>query len=210
MPIPSVVKTSADCRMLPAQSAQRGVLVVALVFSLGLHALPLVFALPASRASLPVQPAQPIHATLKQPEQPLPAEIPPPTPELSLDMPEEIHAPAPSPPPAPVTRVAPARLRPRIRAAATLGNLPAAAAREANRQLAQLPYPLEAIEQGLEGEVWIRIFLDENGNAIAARVEQSSGHAILDAAAQRAAAHLKSLSAEGMGDAQIPIRFRLE
>jgi protein TonB len=191
--------------MLPAQSAQRGVLVVALVFSLGLHALPIVFALPAPRTPLP---AQPIHATLKQPEQPPPTE---PTPELSLDMPEEIHAPAPSPPSAPATRVAPvAPSRPKIRAAATLGNLPSAAAREANRQLAQLPYPLEAIEQGLEGEVWIRIFLDENGSVVAARVEQSSGHALLDAAAQRAAARLKSLSAEGMGDALIPIRFRLK
>ncbi|MDR1647491.1 MAG: TonB family protein [Zoogloeaceae bacterium] len=190
--------------MLPARPAKQNVLAIALVFSSSLHTLPFILPVPQAPPSFS-QPAQPLRATLQQPEQPLSPEIPLPTPALSLEMPEAFHT--PEPPPS-ITKVAPSP--PRVKAAATLGNLPAAAAREANRQLAQLPYPLEAIAQGLEGEVWIRIFLDENGNVMAARVEQSSGHALLDDAAQRAAARLKSLSAEGMGDALIPVRFRLE
>ncbi len=84
------------------------------------------------------------------------------------------------------------------------------AARKAGEQIAQeLFYPPEAIERGLEGEALVLLFLDESGNAIAARIEASSGHAILDAAAVRAARALKSLPASAPREALLPVRFRL-
>ena len=84
------------------------------------------------------------------------------------------------------------------------------AARKAGEQIArQLFYPAEAIERGLEGEALVLLFLDEAGNAIAARIEASSGHAVLDAAAVRAARTLKSLPANAPREAVLPVRFRL-
>ena len=74
----------------------------------------------------------------------------------------------------------------------------------------ELLYPLEAIERGLEGEVLVMLFLDEAGNAIAARVEASSGHKLLDDAAVRAARMLKSLPASAPREALVPVRFRLK
>jgi protein TonB len=96
-----------------------------------------------------------------------------------------------------------------------LGNLPPAAARSARQQLAHLArqegfYPLEAIEQGWQGEAWVRIFLDEQGQVIAARIEQGSGYPLLDQAALRAARALRSLPADGLEEAVFPVRFRLE
>jgi len=70
------------------------------------------------------------------------------------------------------------------------------AARIAYRQMQRtLLYPREAVEQGIEGEATVLLFLDEAGNAIAARLEASSGHPLLDEAALRAAL--------------LPVRFRL-
>ena len=53
------------------------------------------------------------------------------------------------------------------------------------------------------------LFLDEAGNAIAARVEASSGHKLLDDAAVRAARTLKALPASAPREALVPVRFRL-
>ena len=84
------------------------------------------------------------------------------------------------------------------------------AARKAGEQIArQLFYPPEAIAKGLEGETLVLLFLDEAGNAIAARVEASSGHAVLDEAAVRAARTLRSLPASAPREALVPVRFRL-
>ena len=84
------------------------------------------------------------------------------------------------------------------------------AARAARAQIArELLYPLEAIDRGLEGEVLVMLFLDDSGNAVAARVETSSGHAILDEAAVRAARTLRSLPAAAPREALVPVRFRL-
>ena len=44
-------------------------------------------------------------------------------------------------------------------------------------------YPQEAIARGLEGEVLVLIIIDESGRVTAARVEEGSGHTILDDAA---------------------------
>ncbi|MDR1349956.1 MAG: TonB family protein [Zoogloeaceae bacterium] len=81
----------------------------------------------------------------------------------------------------------------------------------ARQQLNRLDfYPLEAIQNGWQGEAWVRIFLDENGNVIAARLEASSGYPLLDAAAVNAARSLKSLSHNGLDSALLPVRFKLE
>jgi periplasmic protein TonB len=84
------------------------------------------------------------------------------------------------------------------------------AARQANAQMArELFYPPEAIARGLEGEVLVLLFLDETGNAIAARLEASSGHALLDDAAVRAARTLRALPDSAPREALLPVRFRL-
>jgi len=84
------------------------------------------------------------------------------------------------------------------------------AARKAGEQIArELYYPPEAIERGLEGEALVLLFLDESGNAIAARIEASSGHALLDAAAVRAARTLRAMPASTPREAVLPVRFRL-
>lgn len=84
------------------------------------------------------------------------------------------------------------------------------AARQANTQIArELFYPPEAIARGLEGEVLVLLFLDASGNAIAARLEASSGHALLDDAAVRAAKTLRALPDSAPREALLPVRFRL-
>jgi protein TonB len=84
-----------------------------------------------------------------------------------------------------------------------------AALRAAEQLQRDLPYPPEAIERGLQGEALVLIFLDPSGNAIAARLESSSGHALLDDAAVRAARTLHALPASAPREALLPVRFRL-
>ena len=52
-------------------------------------------------------------------------------------------------------------------------------------------------------------FLDDAGHVIAARLEASSGHPILDEAAVRAARTLHDLPAGAPREALLPVRFRL-
>ena len=68
----------------------------------------------------------------------------------------------------------------------------------------------EAIARGLEGEVQVLLVIDENGQVVATRLEQGSGHAILDEAALRAARSLKSLPADAPRQTVLPIPFRLK
>lgn len=70
-------------------------------------------------------------------------------------------------------------------------------------------YPAEAIARGLQGEATVLIVLDETGKVVAARIEASSGHAILDDAALRAVRSLASLPAEAPRQVLLPVRFRL-
>jgi len=137
--------------------------------------------------------------------------VPAPAPQPELLMPEDTPRKAISPPlhkPPPRLARAPERSRPAPAAGAQV--LAGDAARRATEQIArELFYPPEAIERGLEGEALVLLFLDESGNAIAARIEASSGHAILDAAAVRAARTLKSLPSSAPREALLPVRFRL-
>ena len=70
-------------------------------------------------------------------------------------------------------------------------------------------YPVEAISQGIEGEALVLVMLDPNGQVSAARIEESSGHRILDDAALRAVRALRSLPADTPRETLLPVRFRL-
>ena len=52
--------------------------------------------------------------------------------------------------------------------------------------------------------------LDEAGNVTAARIEESSGHPILDRDALNAVKNLRYLPADAPREVQLPLRFRLE
>ncbi|MGA7478418.1 MAG: energy transducer TonB, partial [Azonexus sp.] len=158
-------------------------LLLALAASLLLHILPLIAQLiPAS----PPSPKAPlIEATLRPPP---PVPLPPPPPLTLPEPPKPSTIPPKPPPPKPEQREKP----------------PVAAKTwtQAIRQhLKKLDdngqfYPEEAIARGLEGEVLVLIIIDESGRVTAARVEQGSGHRILDDAALRAVRSLRSLPAD--------------
>jgi len=128
---------------------------------------------------------------------------------------------SPQPAARPPARVRPARApsdpagpsahAPRAAVTADTGPLLAGeAAQHANAQLTrELLYPPEAIARGLEGQALVLLFLDASGNAVAARLETSSGHALLDEAAVRAARLLRALPDSAPREALLPVRFRL-
>jgi periplasmic protein TonB len=70
-------------------------------------------------------------------------------------------------------------------------------------------YPEAAIQQGLEGEALVLLLLDPTGSVVAARIEESSGHALLDDAALRAVRRLRSLPADAPSESLLPVRFTL-
>ena len=129
----------------------------------------------------------------------------------------ELQAPAPPPPrlllPQDTARNANAgrpAAAPVVQQTASLHWLSGDAASKAHEQMSrELLYPAEAIERGLQGEALVLLFLDASGNAIAARLESSSGHALLDEAAVRAARTLRSLPGSEPREALLPVRFRL-
>jgi protein TonB len=134
---------------------------------------------------------EPLQATIAAPE------LPPPRKLIAPKAPPAAAKPEPKPDPKP--RPAPPR-----------GFTAIDAARMALQQMAKQPfYPEEAIARGIEGKAVVRLFLDESGNAIAARLEASSGHAILDEAAVRAARAVRSLPAGTPSEIILPVRFRL-
>jgi protein TonB len=181
----------------------------ALLASLLLHAAAVAI-LGAPPLSLdPARMVAQLEVRLREPA-PVPPPAPPRAPEAAalpvLKLPKDIdlHASAARPAPAaPRVLVSPRRDgRPR--------GLEGEAARSAYRQMEHaLLYPREAVAQGIEGEATVLLFLDERGDAIAARLEASSGHALLDEAAVRAARSLRALPASAPREALLPVRFRL-
>lgn len=194
----------------------------ALVISLALHAAliawgHLLVASPAART------AKALRVRLVEAVRPEPAATPLPLPQPELLMPEDTPRKAAA---TPLKKTRPREVRSPKPAAPRLARpaespqpagmragppmLAGDAARKAGEQIArQLLYPPEAIARGLEGEALVLLFLDESGNAIAARIEASSGHAILDEAAVRAARTLRSLPSGAPREAVLPVRFRL-
>ncbi|MBX3669965.1 MAG: TonB family protein [Rhodocyclaceae bacterium] len=170
---------------------------VALLCSLLLHALVLAPAGWWSRAQRadaarpPPLVAKLVNAKIDQPE----LHLPPQPPKATASVPPAPKAPTPQPKPA-LARKSAAAPAPQ-----------SALERELGRHL---HYPLEAVERGLEGDVLVRIFFDDAGAVIAARVEKSSGHALLDEAAVTAARAVRTTPAAGTTEAQLPVRFRLQ
>ena len=159
-----------------------------------LHILPFVPGLMPSPA--PAPPPPPIVASLRPP----PVEPLPPPPPLTLP---EQPKPAPAKPP-PEKRPAPEKS----------AKVPKTWTQAVAQHLKKLNdagqfYPQEAIARGLEGEVLVLIIIDEDGRVTAARVEQGSGHRLLDDAALRAVRSLRSLPADAPREALLPVRFRL-
>lgn len=180
----------------------------ALTLSLILHAALIAAAaqlvLPDSRTALPALAELKVSLRAPRPEPELPA-----VPRLLLPQEALRNANAAAPRrasrPADILVAAPA-----ASVAGTLPRLEGEAAQRAAEQLRrELPYPTEAIERGLQGEALVLLFLDASGNAIAARLEASSGHALLDDAAVRAARTLRSLPDSAPREVLFPVRFRL-
>ena len=176
----------------------------ALVISVLLHAL--LISAPAWR----IEPAMQDRLTVALRRLPAPQEppakpplvLPPPLPRLSKPL-VPMAAPAPTPTPTPTPS-------PPARQTVSLQRLSGEAARVAGEQMArELLYPLAAIERGQQGEALVLLFLDDSGNAVAARLEESSGHPLLDDAALRAARTLRALPASAPREALLPVRFRL-
>jgi protein TonB len=81
----------------------------------------------------------------------------------------------------------------------------------AQRKLAKhVYYPEAAIAAGIQGEVHLLLTLDENGAVKDARIADSSGHAILDQAAIRAAYSMGSLPGLDRREIILPVTFRLQ
>lgn len=175
----------------------------ATVLSLLLHALLLgaggwwLDRHPRGTAELP-----PLEVSLTPPEAPPPA-LSAPEPTVPEALPEAGKtAVPPQQRPAPPSQPEPA--------ANTAAGTVAAIAQAANRQIAQyLFYPPEAIAQGLQGQALVRLYLDEKGDAITARLERSSGYPLLDDAAVRAAAAVRAMPEGGAREILLPVRFRL-
>lgn len=70
-------------------------------------------------------------------------------------------------------------------------------------------YPREAIARGLEGKVVLLLVLDEAGRITRIEVASSSGHALLDEAARKAAGRIDRLPA-GRRQVLLPVEFHLE
>lgn len=79
----------------------------------------------------------------------------------------------------------------------------------AEQQRQGLFYPEEAIRRGLQGEPVVLIMLSPEGQVVAARIEESSGHPLLDEAALRAVRALRTLPADAPREVLLPVRFRL-
>lgn len=174
-------------------------LLTALALSLTLHLLLIApDLLPVTQKSLPPPPLQ---AELRPP----PAQTPSSPPlHLPEPQPQASNAPRPFPPPSEKARRPPSS-----------PDKPKTWTQAVREQLRQLDaagqfYPAEAIARGLQGEALVLLVIDEAGNVIATRLEQSSGHPILDEAALRAARSLKSLPADAPRQTILPIRFRLK
>ena len=116
------------------------------------------------------------------------------------DIPPEPEAqPAPAAPTARLALVSRPAAPPVVRAPATGG-----------KPSEHRVYPREAVAQGLEGEVRLLLTLDGAGKILEARIAKSSGHAILDQAAVRAAYAMEPLAGGSTGTLVLPVVFRLE
>lgn len=170
-------------------------LTLALIASSLLHLTPFINELIA-RAPSPTPPpaSRPLEARLRP--------LPPPSTELMLpeDTPPPPERPKPPPPPERTATKSSSRqpnwqqeIRKQFRKQDERGEF----------------YPPEAVARGLEGEALVLLILDADGQVAASRIEQSSGHRLLDDAALRAVRALHSLPSDAPRESLLPVRFRL-
>lgn len=161
---------------------------LALCFSLLIHLLPFL-PLSAWLKSPARPPTPPLQARLSLP---LPAALVPPL-ILPETVPETVReAVKPVTPPAKKPPTAPSNWQSAVK-----------------KQIRQL-YSAEAIAQRLEGEAVVFFILDADGNVSAARIEESSGHPILDRDALNAVRTLRALPTDAPREVVLPLRFRLK
>ncbi len=175
-------------------------LTLAFALSLAVHGAAL---LPDFLKRLPAAPPKPpLQAVLRLPPGPEPRPVEPLL-KNTLDeevAPKEVELPPPPPPkpvepaPKPVPK-----------------NTQKRDIQIAQRKLSEQQfYPPEAIARNIEGEVRLIIKLAENGTVDDVAIAASSGHAILDNAAIRAAYAMGSLTGVTSRELILPVVFRLE
>lgn len=165
-------------------------LVFALLSSLLLHLGVLAAIWLLGRQQPAATPAM-LEATLRLPERQKAAE-----PLLKNTLPDQPPRPARHPPAQPA-----AHAKPGV----------ATASLAAQRKLAQhVYYPPEAIARGLEGEVRLLLMLAPDGTVVDVQIAGTSGHAILDQAAMRAAYAMGALPGAGGREMILPVVFRLQ
>ncbi|MGE5386345.1 MAG: energy transducer TonB [Betaproteobacteria bacterium] len=166
---------------------------LALAISLALHSLP--FVADSLHLKRVPKPSPPLVVRLTPP--PLP-----PTPKLIV--PEAKPEPTPPPPP-PTVKPKPAQ-KPAV---------PVSWNNVVRQQLKAMQksgqfYSPEAIAQRLEGDPVVLFVLDTEGNVSAARIQESSGHPILDRDAVNAVRRLRGLPGDAPREVLLPLRFRLK
>jgi protein TonB len=172
-------------------------LILAFALSLAVHGVVL---LPDIARRFPVAaPRPPLQAVLRPPpEAPTPAG---PLLKNTLDAEEAPRVAAPPPPPPP----------PAARKSAAVAAVARREVRAAQRKLSeQLYYPPEAVARGIEGEVRLIVRLSADGRIEDVSVAASSGHAILDNAAIKAAYAMGQLSGVTSRELILPVIFRLQ
>lgn len=173
-------------------------LLAAIGASLLLHALPFASALLAPVKPAKPPPGKPLQATLS----PLPPAAPSPTfsvPEREVEPPREAAA-----------RKIEKKPFPAVDRKKTVKTWTQAIREQFSEQQQQgLFYPEAAIRQGLQGEALVLLMVDESGHVVAARIEESSGHPLLDEAALKAVRRLRTLPADAPAESLLPVRFRL-
>ena len=173
-------------------------LILALTLSLALHGGLLVPDLLRQRPAATPRPA--LRAELRPP--PGPVAEPAPAETLlknTLDAKDEAPAFKPPPPPPPPAAKAPPRTSAKQET------------RSAQRKLSEhLFYPPEAIARGIEGEVRLILRLSADGSVESVDVAASSGHAILDNAAIKAAYAMGRLTGASSRELILPVVFQLQ
>ncbi|MBI2307135.1 MAG: energy transducer TonB [Rhodocyclales bacterium] len=172
-------------------------LLFAFAASLALHAATLGPG--AFRDLLRPPPPRVLQATLRLPPvEPAPAE---PLLKNTLDSEPAIQ---PEPPPEPPPQAVPS-------AAPRPAQAPPRQVRAAQKKLAaHLYYPEEAIARGLEGEVRLILSLAADGSIGDVQIAASSGHALLDHAAVKAAFAMGRLPGVSARELILPVIFRLQ
>ena len=172
-------------------------LIPALALSLALHAsllLPDIL----KREATAVRPA--LEASLRLP--PVSPSLPSDEPLLKNTLPTDKLSPAIKPLPPPPAARAPSP------ASRTTARREVEAAQ---RKLSQhLYYPPEAVARGLEGEVRLILTLSDDGRIVDVGIAASSGHPVLDKAAERAAWAMGRVSWAQSRELILPVIFRLD